>query len=69
MQKYRNKYEEVFQQLYQYDAFAVNTNKNIVKKLCKNWQVPGPVITNFPKLYTNLFSQAWSLSFFYPVYS
>ena len=32
MQKYRNKYEEVFQQLYQYDAFAVNTNKNIVKK-------------------------------------
>lgn len=34
MQKYRNKYEEVFQQLYQYDAFAVNTNKNIVKKNC-----------------------------------
>ena len=29
-------YEEVFQQLYQYDVFAVSTNKNIVKKQCKN---------------------------------
>ena len=32
MEKYRKKYERVFQQLYQYDVFAVSTDKNRVKK-------------------------------------
>ena len=34
MQMCPKKYEEVFQQLNQYDVFVVSTDKNTVKKTC-----------------------------------
>ena len=57
MEEYRKKYERVFQQLYQYDVFAVSTDKNTVKKTtCKYWEVQ-ELLSEICQKYINLFSQ------------
>ena len=58
MEKYRKKYEKVFQQLYHYDVFAVSTDKNTVKKknTCKYWEVQ-ELLSEMCQKYINLFNQ------------
>ena len=52
MQMCPKKYEEVFQQLNQYDVFVVSTDKNTVKKnVCNGREVREPNVIKVPKIY------------------
>lgn len=52
MQMCSKKYEEVFQQLNQYDVFVVSTDKNTVKKsVCNGRKVREPKVIKMTKAY------------------
>ena len=52
MQMCPKKYEEVFQQLNQYDVFVVSTDKNTVEKtVCNRREVREPNVIKMPKIY------------------